>query len=167
MSIQIRSLTVEEVRTFLSWEYSEPYDMYNMSSTGEEEDFRFFMDPESGYFAIANETDEMIGFCNFGADAQVPGGVYDEDAVDIGMGLRPDLTGLGQGHLYAAAVFDFANQHFPHQKQRVTIAKFNKRAQRLCAKFGFAVQSEFEKSGDGRPFLILVRENEIWDDFTN
>jgi RimJ/RimL family protein N-acetyltransferase len=42
----------------------------------------------------------------------------------------------------------------------MTIAVFNKRAQRVCAKAGFRVVSQFERARDGRPFLIMRREAE-------
>lgn len=152
----INPLVEEQIHTFISWAYPEPYNIYDMSS--EEDVVSFFLDPQNGYFAITDGSGELLGFCNFGADAHVPGGDYSEDGVDIGMGMRPDLTGLGHGRDYAAVVFSFAEERYPQQRQRVTIAEFNLRAQRLCAHFGFVKASHFKKEGGGRPFIIMVRE---------
>jgi hypothetical protein len=40
----------------------------------------------------------------------------------------------------------------------VTIAVFNARAQRVWQKAGFRFAQRFERSTDGAPFLILLRE---------
>ena len=157
MKLLVEPLTAEQVRAFMAWEYAGSYAVYNMAPENEE-DRRFFLDPENGYFGICNESGELLGFCNFGADARVPGGDYGADAVDIGMGMRPDLTGQGMGVVYATAVFNFAMDHYPGQPQRVTIAAFNKRAQRLCSKFGFSEVSRFVREKDGREFMIMLRQ---------
>ncbi len=158
MKLLIKPLTAEQVRQFLGWQYPGPYAMYNMSPENEEADIRFFLDPANGYFGISAEAGELLGFCNFGVDARVPGGDYAAQAVDIGMGLRPDLTGKGQGAVYAAAVFAFAQEQYPRQRQRVTIAKFNERAQRLCRKFGFSEAAQFVREQDGQEFVVMMRE---------
>ncbi len=68
------------------------------------------------------------------------------------------LTGRGLGDQFLATAVTFARQTFPPQKLRVTIAAFNKRAQRLCQKAGFAEVDRFESENGGRPFLIFVRD---------
>lgn len=157
MSVTIQPLTSAQILSLLSWQYEEPYAVYNMAEDDPQEAVDFFRDPANGYFAIVGEEDDLLGFCNFGADARVPGGRYEAEALDIGMGMRPELTGQGQGAIYAAAVFTFAGRQFPGQDQRVTIADFNKRAQHLCRKFGFEISDRFQHAQDGRPFVIMTR----------
>jgi RimJ/RimL family protein N-acetyltransferase len=157
MTLSIQPLTAAQVRQMLAWQYAGPYAIYNMDGEDPAEANQFIGDPANGYFAIADETGDLIGFCNFGHDARVPGGDYGEEALDIGMGLRPDLTGQGRGAAYAAAVFEFARRNFPHSLHRVTIAEFNRRAQRLCEHFGFQVGELFAHARDGRPFVIMTR----------
>lgn len=158
MNPQIKPLTEEQIHTFVTWEYSGPYAMYNMSEEDRESQVRFFSDPGNGYFAITDEEDAFLGFCNFGADAQVPGGDYGLAAIDIGVGMRPDLTGQGRGALYATAVFDFATARYPDLPQRVTIAEFNERAQQLCRKFGFVQVARFLREKDERAFVVMIRD---------
>lgn len=158
MKPKIKSLTSEQVRSFIQWEYTGPYAMYNMSDEDEEAQILFFTDPQNGYFAITDDKGTLLGFCNFGADARVPGGDYSLEAIDIGMGMRPDLTGQGNGNLYAGAVFDFAMIHYPGQQHRVTIAEFNQRAQQLCRKVGFKQVARFDREKDDRPFVIMIRD---------
>ena len=158
MNPQIKALTEEQIRTFITWDYAGPYAMYNLSGENRESHVHFFSDPENGYFSITDEEDTLLGFCNFGADAQVPGGDYALEAIDIGMGMRPDLTGQGNGALYATAVFDFATIYYPDLPQRVTIAQFNERAQQLCRGFGFVQVACFLREKDERAFVIMIRE---------
>lgn len=158
MSYTIEELTAAQIRELLSWRYDGPYALYNAQDEDEATAVAFYRDPANGYFAILAEDGEFLGFCNFGADARVPGGDYAAPALDIGMGMRPDLTGRGRGSAYAGAVFDFAAAKYPDQEQRVTIAEFNQRAQRLCRGFGFAVLETFARPADGRPFVIMTRD---------
>ncbi len=76
MTLTIKPLTAKQVRAFIRWEYAAPYAIYNIAPENEETETRFFLDPENGYFAITDEGDTFLGFCNFGADARVPGGDY-------------------------------------------------------------------------------------------
>jgi ribosomal-protein-alanine N-acetyltransferase len=158
MRPKIEPLTTDQVRDFLQWQYSGPYAMYNMSAEDEETQILFFLDPQNGYFAITDNEGTLLGFCNFGADARVPGGDYSVEAIDIGMGMRPDLTGQGNGKLYAGAVFDFAKIQYAGQQHRVTIAEFNQRAQQLCRKVGFKQVERFLREKDGRPFVVMIRD---------
>ncbi len=160
MNLSIQPLTELQIREFISWQYDGPYAIYSMNSEDETESIDFFADPANGYFGIVDEAETLLGFCNFGADAQVPGGDYSLNAVDVGMGMRPDLTGQGRGVDYAQAVFAFAHKQYPGQTFRATIAEFNERAQKVCLKHGFKVVDRFERSKDKRPFLILVREEQ-------
>lgn len=157
MDLSIQPLTADQIRQMLAWRYEEPYTVYNMVEEDPEEAIQFFSDPANGYFAITGETGTLHGFCNFGHDAQVPGGDYGMEALDIGMGLRPALTGEGNGATYATAVFEFAHRYFSYHFHRVTIAAFNRRAQRLCEHFGFRVSAQFTHAQDGRPFVIMTR----------
>lgn len=158
MNLSIQPLTEPQIREFIKWQYDGSYAMYSMTEDNEEEALAFFSDTANGYFAIVDETDLLLGFCNFGEDAQVPGGDYSADAIDVGMGMRPDLTGQGQGVDYTQAVFVFAQKQYPGRAFRATIAEFNERAQKVCLKHGFKVVDRFERASDKRPFLILLRE---------
>ncbi len=157
MQISIQTLTEAQIHEYMGWQYDMPYDLYNV--TGDEnENLAFFNNPKNGYFALVNGTGEFLGVCNFGADGRVPGGEYDDDAIDVGIGMRPDLTGQGKGHLYAAAVFAFAHEQYPDSKLRVTIAEFNHRSQRVCEKHGFQVTQRFLRPKDQMPFVIMEQQ---------
>jgi RimJ/RimL family protein N-acetyltransferase len=119
-------------------------------------DSAFLASSASGYCALTDETG-LIGFRSFGPDGQVPGGVYDESALDTGGGLRPDLTGQGMGREAIQTGLDFGLREFAPAAFRVTIATFSIRAQRVVVALGFRNVGNFLASTDGRSYEILTR----------
>jgi GNAT superfamily N-acetyltransferase len=71
---------------------------------------------DGSYYAATDEQGTLVGFFCFGAPAQVPGGqlcgLYADDALDIGLGVRPDLTGRRLGREFLTAGLDFARRRF-------------------------------------------------------
>jgi len=103
------------------------------------------------------DDDRLIGFRSFGADGQVPGGSYDDSALDTGGGLRPELTGRGLGREAIGTGLEFGRQRFAPAAFRMTIASFNLRAQRVVQALGFRRVGSFAASTDGRSYELLVR----------
>lgn len=145
-------------RTILSWCYDEPYALYNMAPGQIEESLQAFLDRHNAYHAITDEHGDLMAYCCFGPDAQVLGGDYNADALDVGIGVRPDLTGRGLGFTLLNAVLGFARRMFTPSMFRATVAEFNKRALRVCEKVGFRPVQTFQRDRDGRAFVVLVRK---------
>jgi RimJ/RimL family protein N-acetyltransferase len=143
-------------RAILGWHYPAPYDVYDLDG-GDDEAIHDLLTPEYAYHAILSPQGELVAFCCFGADGQVPGGDYAAEALDIGLGVRPDLTGQGQGSAYVHAVLDFAQRTWTPPVYRVTIAEFNTRAQRVWEQAGFRQIQRFTSTHSGQPFLVYVR----------
>jgi len=144
-------------RAILTWRYDAPYTLYNPDPGDIEEDVKVFQDPQNAYYSITDECGDLVAYCCFGAEARVPGGDYGADALDVGMGVRPDLTGQGQGLTYITAVLGFARCTFAPRGFRVTVAEFNKRALRGWEKAGFRPVQTFRRTQDGRAFVVLMR----------
>jgi GNAT superfamily N-acetyltransferase len=145
-------------RAIAGWRYDPPYDIYNVRPGDAKGTVQVYLDPEYAYHAILAAEGELVAYCCFGVDAQVPGGDYHAPALDVGLGVRPDLTGQGQGGLYVQAVLEYARCAYSPPAFRVTIAEFNKRALRVWAKAGFQRVQRFGRKQDGWPFLVLVRQ---------
>lgn len=88
----------ESAISISNWRYDAPYDFYNMDSDNIKELIN------GSYSAIMDDSDSLVGFFCVGSSAQVPAGheqgAYSEDGsedgfVDVGLGMRPDLTGKG------------------------------------------------------------------------
>lgn len=146
----IRPLSADDDAAIATWRYRPPYDVYHDDDDGGER-----ADPRelSGKYAFV-EDGELVGFCSFGADGRVPPGHYVDGPLDVGMGLRPDLTGRGLGARYLQAALGFARRELGATSFRVTVAEFNARALRLCERAGFRRVARFD--GPDRPFWILT-----------
>ena len=160
MQFGFRLMSEEDARAILQWRYEAPYSVYNPDPENLEEDLRGLLDPRYAYHSIVTEQGDLVGYCCFGLDAQVPGGDYSEDALDVGAGLRPDLTGRGLGSGFLNAILDFAREKFAPGAFRATGAAFNRRALRNWEKLGFQPVQTFASRvhPDGLRFVVLMRE---------
>ena len=156
MSYSFNKMGEISASAILGWRYDPPYDIYNLASDDVESVVQSMMDPQNAYFSITDEKGELAAYCCFGREGQVPGGDYSSDALDIGMGVRPELTGRGLGHEFVDSVLDFAGTTFAPHMYRVTVAEFNERALRVWEKAGFQRPERFQRDRDKRPFVILV-----------
>jgi ribosomal-protein-alanine N-acetyltransferase len=160
VQIGVETLTEQNVRDFLHWRYDAPYDIYNLEATDLARATAFFLDRNNGYFALHDENNTLIGFCCFGLEGQVPGGDYSLDALDVGIGMRPELTGWGLGYAFVGAVLTYAETTYAPRRLRATIAVFNLRSQRVFEHHGFRPTSQFLSTTTcPREYVILVKEN--------
>ena len=152
MKYFVQEMTNAYARKVLSWRYEPPYDLYNQEEYAE--GLTELMN--GSYLIITDSFHQLIGFYCTGISAQVPKGhefsVYDEPYLDFGLGLRPDLTGLGNGQDF----FGFILQHIYGNNLRLTVASFNERAIRLYKNFGFDQVSTF--SNGQIEFMTMVKK---------
>ncbi len=107
---------------------------------------------------MLSHNEELIGYCSYGKDAQVPGGDYNEVALDIGLMIKPELTGQGLGEGFVREVIRNGVDKYSPEKLRVTIAAFNRRARRVWEKNVFQQMQTFTRSSDGMEFVIMMRD---------
>jgi len=144
----------------LDWKYPPPYDFYNPPTDRPVAEYdNEFLKPEYQFHAVLDEDREFVGFCSFGIDGQVPGGNYQDLALDIGVGMKPELTGRGFGQHFFDAILQHAIKRFEPEWVRVTVANFNQRALNLYRKFGFTLLDQFEDNRLGFRYSILVRQS--------
>lgn len=154
-------MKLEEAQEIVKWRYGSPYSRYDMSD--DVEDIQELMD--GSYFSAKNLEDELIGFFCFGLNAQINASnkqvVYsDQTALDIGLGLRPELTGQGKGKEFLLAGIEFAQKHYTFQKLRLSVAAFNKRAISLYEKVGFVITGELINKHNKEVFFLMEKECE-------
>lgn len=149
----------EHAREIAAWRYDLPYDFYDMAA--DEEGIDEHLDPErlKDYYAAFSGNSELAGFLSFGEEARVAGGDYSGDALDIGLGLRPDLTGKGLGLGFVKAGLEFANEQFSPEGFRLSVATFNERAIRVYERAGFRRGEVFVRGGGDHEFLMMRRES--------
>lgn len=170
-SVQLQVATMEKIGAFtfrkmdeagareiVGWRYAAPYDLYNCNPDEIEDTVHWFVNPQSHYYSVWNESGEFIGYRCFEEDARVPGGDYRADALDMGGGLRPTLTGRGLGASFLEAAFEFARQQFRPIAFRATVAAFNQRALLVCERVGYRRIQSFYKTATRQRFIVLMRE---------
>jgi ribosomal-protein-alanine N-acetyltransferase len=158
MTLNIVDMTPEAAREILSWRYPDDYAMYDIVVDNIEEEVEFFMNPDNHYYAIVDANSVVVGHCVFYAEARVPGGDYHLEALDIGIGMRPDWTGQGKGRDITKTVMDFGRKQYKPTHFRATVAAWNERAQKVCTNNGFEEVSRFSATNTGKAFVIFVRE---------
>lgn len=158
MSFVFRPLNEKNAWAILDWKYDPPYDIYDLASSDRDATLQYVLDPQNAFYGIYGQQGQLEAFCSFGPDGQVPGGDYSMTALDIGLGLRPDLTGRGHGSEYVNAVIDFACRTYRPDRLRVTIAAFNSRALRVWEKAGFQLVQKFRGGWANMEFLILIQD---------
>ena len=168
IAVTFRPVTEAEARDIAAWRYEEPYAFYNApeGAADDPEYLRELLDPDNPYYAAIDSQGEMIGFLGVGAPAQVgtaeerEAAYRGEDALDVGLGLRPDLTGRGLGLAFVEAGLAFARERFAPTRFRLSVAAFNRRAIRVYERAGFRrVRAlTLANSGGPREFVIMVRD---------
>ncbi|RKD34382.1 GNAT family N-acetyltransferase [Thermohalobacter berrensis] len=161
MKLIFNNMKKEEAKEISNWKYEEPYSIYSLD--GSEETIAEFM---NGSYYFVYENNKLIGYFCFGESAQIPVGkkygVYDnENYIDIGLGLKPEMCGKGEGYNFVKAGLDYAKSIFIKNKFRLTVASFNKRAIKVYKKVGFEEIDYFtRKNKKGNiNFIVMILDN--------
>lgn len=144
MSYSISPLPPENARRMIYWHYDPPYDLYDLAP----EHLPGLLNPAYRYHQVLDRSGELTGFCCFGEDARVPGGEYNKGepgVLDIGVGLKPELTGQGLGNDFVRAVLNFAENTYQPENFRVTVANFNQRSLKTFQSLGFSITHHFTR----------------------
>ena len=139
----------------LNWKYDPPYDFYNNHYT--DEALEELLD--SSYYALVNTKNELFGFFCAGKSAQVPAGhakgAYEENLVDMGLGMNPRMVGQGSGTEFCSLIIRLIRKKYGNTPIRLTVATFNARAIHLYEKLGFEKENEFKS--ERAQFITMVR----------
>ncbi|MDG1204753.1 MAG: GNAT family N-acetyltransferase [Pseudomonadales bacterium] len=154
----IEAINEERAREILTWRYPIPYDFYDPPQDGRNTFYvEQFLRPEFAFHSILDRKDAFIGFCSYGRDGQVAGGDYSLQALDIGLGMKPNYTGHGNGAEFFETIERFAIQTFEPTSVRLTVAKFNRRAMHLYRSFGYDDLSYFVDAKNDIDYVILIK----------
>jgi GNAT superfamily N-acetyltransferase len=157
----VQPIAPDHAAAIATWRYPVPYHFYD-SAPGVEP---YLLDPLRHYYAVLDVAGDLQGFFCYGREGQVRGGTAlglyaDAAALDIGLGMRPDLIGQGRGRAFLAAGLAFGRAAFAPARFRLSVALFNQRAIRLYTQAGFQPGPVFPSLthlGE-LEFLLMVRE---------
>lgn len=134
-----------------TWRYEGIYAFYDMDQ--DEEDMAEFLNPKEreGKVFTVTHMEEVIGFCSIHSEV---------DEVEIGFGMRPDLTGKGFGQEFVSFLVDYIIKAYQPEKISLAVATFNKRAITLYERIGFRHTESFDQQTNGSvfPFIRMVLE---------
>jgi ribosomal-protein-alanine N-acetyltransferase len=130
MSYVLQPLTAEQGEAMAQWRYPGPWSVYDVTGT---------IDPAEGFWAVLDDADgEVAGYACFGVEARVPGLEERPGVLDVGVGMRPELTGQGRGKAFAEAVLSHGTTVTGTRRLRAVVQEWNERSRRLLARLGFA-----------------------------
>ncbi|MDV2582363.1 GNAT family N-acetyltransferase [Alkalibacillus haloalkaliphilus] len=148
MSYQIKVMTQKQAEDIaFNWRYEGEYSFYDM--VADEEDLSEFVDPESresSTYAVMSNKD-LIGFFSVNK--------VSEHTFDIGLGMRPDLTGNGYGLNFLNKGIKFVIKEFKAERITLSVSTFNQRAIKLYKKVGFKEVNTFMQKTNGDCFEFL------------
>ena len=151
MSFEIYSMTQEQAETIaFTWHYDSEYSFYDLEA--DKEDLEEFLDADkrgNSMFAVSKD-EELIAFLSIHR--------IDDNTVDIGLGMRPDLTGKGMGLEFLKAGMEFIKSEANPEKITLSVAKFNQRAINVYRKVGFEDVEIFMQDTNGSTFEFLKME---------
>jgi [ribosomal protein S18]-alanine N-acetyltransferase len=130
------------------WKYEGKYSFYDM--TADEEDLEEFLQPDRKGYYIVERQDEVIGYFCFQCT--------DTGTVDIGLGMKPQLTGNGQGLAFLLQGMEFAAAEYQAVHFTLSVAAFNERAIKVYERAGFTTIETFMQDTNGSTYEFIKME---------
>ena len=149
---RFRQMEDEEAVEISGWHYEPPYDFYD--ATSDADDLQELLDPKrrkDAYFSVFDEDGVLVGFFQFERAGKT---------VDVGLGMRPDLTGQGLGVEYLLAGLEFARGRYAPDRFTLSVATFNERAILVYERAGFRRGTEYMHHTNGGEYLFLSMARE-------
>ncbi|MFL6070055.1 MAG: GNAT family N-acetyltransferase [Actinomycetes bacterium] len=148
-------MTVDDAQAVAGWRYPGEYAFYNWDA--DPGDLAELLDPAGWgrqFFAVDGRDGARVGFFEFKADGE---------SLEIGLGLRPDLTGGGLGLAFVEAGVQFAEEQFGTRSLTLAVAEFNQRAVTVYRRAGFeeVEHYEHETNGGTYPFVKMARTSPL------
>lgn len=111
---------------------------------------------DEGYWAVRDAEGQLVGYCCFGESARVPGLPADPAALDVALGLRPDLVGRGLSNTLAATVVERARSVAADRALRCVVAEWNEPGRHAAQNAGFTVSGAHRVPGGAAVSSYLV-----------
>ena len=138
----LRPMTQADAEAIALWHYPEPYSFYDWVE--DRDDLDELVDPArrgEAYVSVDDPDGTLIGYFSFKRTAR--------RTITVGLGLRPDHTGMGLGEAFLAAGLDHARTRFDPESFALSVATFNRRAITVYERAGFVRERVYDHATNG------------------
>ena len=152
----LRQMDDADANEVARWRHDPPYDFYD--STADPAELLHQERRRGVYFSVLDGENRLTGFFQFEKFEKFE---RRDGTVEVGLGLRPDLTGKGLGAGFVLSGLAFARARFSPQRFTLSVATFNERAIGAYERVGFqrgAVYTHETDGGEEYEFLPTWRE---------
>ncbi|MED5016763.1 GNAT family protein [Paenibacillus chibensis] len=129
------------------WKYQDEYSFYDISV--DPEDLQEFLDEKhrADSFFVVYRNYEMMGYF-----------VFDEKergVINIALGLKPELTGKGEGIRFLQCGMKYAQTKYAPVKITLSVAAFNTRAIKVYERAGFEKVNTYIQETNGGKYEFI------------
>lgn len=141
LSLRIVPMNIRHCQDICTWTYEPPYDLYEWSSWAqmeqEEQEFADQEIREAQYISILEKaSDCLVGYAQ----------LFPLNGVTrLGLGMRPELCGLGMGSSFVRFIAEEAQRRRPADEIDLEVLTWNIRAQKAYQRAGFVITDEYER----------------------
>ncbi|MDD1771991.1 MAG: GNAT family N-acetyltransferase [Methanomassiliicoccales archaeon] len=146
MDLRTVPMNGDHAQKILDWCFDGIYSFYSMRNWAEEE--WDVTDPDNwrSIYAVL-DGDELVGEFSFTST---------ERGLEIGLTMRPDLTGKGNGAAFMQASLDLARSKYDHEVFIIRVWELNRRALHTYQKAGFSIIGREKVMLNDMPFNFLT-----------
>jgi [ribosomal protein S18]-alanine N-acetyltransferase len=154
----LRPMRWRDARKMIRWRYPAPYAIYDLHTA--EMRLVLILHPlwrmmgVAHFAAVRDERRALVGMFQY-----MPHG----SEIEIGLALRPDLTGQGLGLAFVRAGLAYGTKRFRPTAFRLNVALFNERARRVYERAGFRAVRTMPKRLSGQQFEVLEMVCDVAD----
>jgi [ribosomal protein S18]-alanine N-acetyltransferase len=155
MSYTIRKRTQEDVAEFITWTYEGVYSFYDNNI--QEEKINGFLQSVNTdrMYSVVDGQGELIGNCEF-FDVGEPS----EEIMAVGVQMRPDLTGNGNGLVFIKSIIEEGRKMIGFSHLELAVAEFNTRAIHVYELAGFRRKGDFQNFIRGEEYRFIIMEKD-------
>lgn len=152
MNLYTEKMTEDQAKQICTWCYIGEYYIYNCPDwdTITKEDWGMSKQKvrNKEFFSVLDNLGALWGYYRFKEESE---------KIMIGLGLRPDLCGKGNGAKLMLLIIQDAKQQYRNHKLLLEVRDWNIRAKLCYEKSGFVVTDSYERNtptGPGQFFLM-------------
>lgn len=134
-------MNIRHCQEICNWRYEPPYDIYHWNEwdrmEAEEEEFGHSSIRETQYAAVLDEEGRLAGYAQF---FPLVG------TTRLGLGMKPELCGLGMGADFVRAIVAEAKIRAPEDEIDLEVLVWNLRARKAYEQAGFRITDRYQRN---------------------